>query len=106
MPAIEVTNDRKAHRLEVKLDGEEAFAEYRITRGGIVFPHTLVPEAFRGRGVASAIAREGLKFAGELELKVIPLCDFFAGYIARHPEHKGQVHPRYLDRVEAAAKDA
>ena len=104
MDAIEVTNNRKAHRLEVKLDGEEAAAEYRVTRGGIVFSHTVVPEAFRGRGVASAIVREGLKFAEELKLKVIPLCSFFAGYIARHPEFEGQVHPRYLDRVKAARK--
>lgn len=100
--AFEITNDKKAHRLEVKLDGETAFAEYRITRGGIVFPHTVVPEAFRGRGVASALVVEGLKFARELKLKVIPLCSFFAGYIARHPEFADQVHPRYRDRVEAA----
>jgi predicted GNAT family acetyltransferase len=101
---IEITNDRRAHRLEAKLNGETAFAEYRITRGGIVFPHTVVPEAFRGRGVGGALVREGLKLADELKLKVIPLCTFFAGYIARHPEFEKQVHPRYRDRIEAARK--
>ena len=98
---MEITNNEKAGRLEVELDGEVAFAEYRITRGGIVFPHTVVPEAFEGRGIGSALVREGLKFAREKKLKVIPLCSFFAGYIARHPEFIDQVHPRYLDRVKA-----
>ena len=102
--AIEVTNNREANRLEVKLNGETAFADYRITGGGIVFPHTVTPEAFRGRGVASALVREGMKFAAEQKLKVIPLCSFFAGYIARHPEYEAQVHPNYRDRIEAARK--
>ena len=101
MDALEVTNNEKAGRLEVALNGETAFAEYRITRGGIVFPHTVVPEAFEGRGIGSALVREGLKMAREKKLKVIPLCSFFAGYIARHPEFIDQVHPRYLDRVKA-----
>lgn len=101
MDAFEVTNNEKASRFEVVLDGETAFAEYRITRGGIVFPHTVVPEAFEGRGIASALVREGLKFAKEKKLKVIPLCSFVAGYIARHPEFMDQVHPRYRDRVKA-----
>jgi predicted GNAT family acetyltransferase len=63
MDAIEVTNNEQASRLEVKLDGATAFADYRITRGGVVFPHTVVPEAFEGRGVGSALVRAGLKMA-------------------------------------------
>ena len=101
MDTIEVTNNEQASRLEVELDGETAFAEYNITRGGIVFPHTVVPEAFEGRGIGSALVREGLKFAREKKLKVIPLCSFVAGYIARHPEFIDDVHPRYRDRVKA-----
>ena len=100
---ITVTNNRDAGRLEVRLGDETAFAEYRITRGGIVFPHTVVPKAFEGRGVGSALVKEGMRFAKELGLKVIPLCSFFASYLARHPEYRDQVHPRYLDRVGGKA---
>lgn len=99
MENFDVTNNEKAARLEVKLDGETAFAEYRITRGGIVFPHTVVPEAFEGRGIGGALVRAGLAFAKEKDLPVIPTCSFFAGWIARHPEFVEQVHPRYRDRV-------
>jgi predicted GNAT family acetyltransferase len=101
MDQIEVRNNAEASRLEVKLDGEVAFADYRVTRGGIVFPHTVVPKAFEGRGVGSALVREGLKFAREKDLPVIPTCSFFAGWIAKHPEFVEQVHPRYRDRVTA-----
>ncbi len=99
---VEVVNDREAGRLEVKLDGHTAFSEYRVTPKGVIFRHTETPEAFQGRGVASAIVRAGLKFAREENLKVIPICPFFVSYIARHPEFWDQVHPDYLDKVKAA----
>lgn len=99
MDQINVTNNEEASRLEVKLDGETAFADYRITRGGIVFPHTVVPDAFEGRGIGSALVRAGLKMAKDKDLPVIPTCSFFAGWIVKHPEFIEQVHPRYRDRV-------
>lgn len=98
---IEVTNNAAASRLEVRLGDDVAFAEYRKTRGGMVFPHTVVPKAFEGRGVGSALVKAGLKFAKDEGLPVIPLCSFFAGWLARHPEHWDEVHPRYRDRVGA-----
>ncbi|MGE5502473.1 MAG: GNAT family N-acetyltransferase [Ignavibacteriales bacterium] len=103
MPADQpsVTNNRADHRLEINLDGETAFAEYRKTRGGIVFPHTVVPKAFEGRGFGSALVKAGLEFAKEEGLPVIPTCSFFVGWLARHPEHWDKVHPRYRDKVSA-----
>lgn len=99
--SIEVTNNEQAGRFEVKLDGETAFAEYQLKRdGSIVFPHTVVPEAFEGQGIGSALVKHGLAHAREQGLKVIPLCSFFAGYIARHPEYLDLVHPRFHDRVK------
>jgi len=92
---IHVTNKRDESRLEVKLGDEVAFAEYRVTRGGIVFPHTVVPEAFEGRGVGSALVKAGMAFAKEEGQLVIPTCSFFAAYLARHPEYNDQVDPRY-----------
>ena len=92
---ITVTDNPAAGRLEVKLEGEVAFAEYRRTPEGMVFPHTVVPPAFEGRGVGSAWVREGLRMARAEGLLVIPKCSFFAGYLAKHPELADQVHPDY-----------
>ena len=98
---LEVTDNKAASRLEVHLGDEVAFAEYRRNQDGMVFPHTVVPNAFEGKGVGTALVKAGLKFAKDEGLPVIPLCSFFAGWIARHPEYIEQVHPRYRDRVGA-----
>ncbi len=92
---ITVTNNRDAGRFEVKLDGETAFAEYRLGKDRITFPHTVVPDAFEGRGIGGALVKAGLDYARAEKLKVLPLCSFFAGYIARHPEHQDLLHPDY-----------
>lgn len=97
--APNVTNDTAAHRFEVSLDGETAFAEYRLTEGGMVLPHTVVPEAFEGRGVGGALARAALGYARDHGLKVSPTCTFMAAYIAKRPETHDLVHPDFRARL-------
>ena len=80
-----VMND-ETHRFEIALDGETAFAEYRLHPGTITLPHTVVPEAFEGRGFAGALARAAFGYAREHGLKVIPTCPFMAGWVKKHPE--------------------
>ncbi|MFN3857817.1 MAG: GNAT family N-acetyltransferase [Caulobacter sp.] len=93
--AFEVVDNADGGRFEVHLDGEVAFAEYRLLASGILFPHTVVPPAFEGRGVGGALVRHAMAYARERDLKVIPVCTFFAGYIAKHPEFHNLVHPDY-----------
>lgn len=95
MADFEVTNNAGAGRFEVRLDGHLAYAEYRVLQSGVLFPHTEVPPALEGRGVGSALVRAGLDFARAEGLKVMPVCTFFAGWIARHPEAHELVHPDY-----------
>ena len=92
---VEVRNNEADGRFEVEQDGRTAYAEYRLLASGILFPHTEVPQALEGRGIGSALVREALAFARERGLKVMPTCTFFAGYIAKHPEHHDLVHPDY-----------
>jgi predicted GNAT family acetyltransferase len=98
---IEVTDNPEASRLEVRLGDEVAFTEYQRARGGMVFPHTVVPKAFEGKGVGSALVKAGLKMARDEDLKVIPLCSFWVSYLAKHPEYLDQVDPHYRERVGA-----
>ena len=92
---FEVINNEAGGRFEVHLDGATAYAEYRLLETGILFPHTEVPSAFEGRGVGGALVRHAMAFARERGQKVIPVCTFFAGYIARHAEFHDLVHPQY-----------
>lgn len=92
---LNVVMNEEARRFEISLDGDAAFAEYRLVDHGIILPHTVVPEAFEGRGVGSALAKHALGYARDNGLKVIPTCTFMAGYIAKHPEWHDVVHETY-----------
>jgi uncharacterized protein len=93
MADVEVTNNTQAHRFEVNLDGEVAFAEYRLKPGQIILPHTVVPPAFAGKGVAGALATFAFGYARAEGLKVIPTCPFMSAWVKKHPEQQDIVDP-------------
>ena len=96
---LQVVNNSAKHRFEVSLEGETAFAEYKLAPGKITLPHTEVPPAFEGRGVASQLAKTALGYAREQGLKVIPICPFMAAYITKHPEWHDLVDEGYRERL-------
>lgn len=95
----QVIQNEAAHRFEVDLDGETAFAEYVLNDGAMVLPHTVVPDAFAGKGVAGELAKAALAYAREHGLKVKPSCPFMAAYIAKHPEWHDLVHTEFRSRL-------
>ena len=86
-------------RFEVTLGGDVAFAEYRLHPDHLTLPHTVVPPAFEGKGVGSALAKAALGYAREHGLKVKPLCPFIAGYISKHPEWADIVDPKFREKL-------
>ena len=96
---VTVRNNEAAQQFETDAGGEVAFAQYRVLPEGVLFPHTVVPEAAEGRGVGSALVRAGLDWARQRGLQVLPACAFFAAYMERHPETQDLVHPDYRARV-------
>lgn len=99
MADIDVINNEKDGRFEVHLDGQVAYAEYRRTGRGILFPHTEVPTAFEGKGIGGRIARAALDWARAEGQQVLPTCPFIAGWIRRHPDYHELVHPLYRAAV-------
>jgi predicted GNAT family acetyltransferase len=90
---LPVVMNTETHRFEVRLGNETAFAEYRLEPDSIVFPHTVVPEAFGGKGVGGKLVLAGLAYARDNKLWVKPTCPFFHAYIAKRPELHELVHP-------------
>jgi uncharacterized protein len=73
-------------RYEAQLDQELAgFLEYVVKHGRIALVHTEVFPIHEGQGVASALVRHALDDARARELRVIALCEYVQGYLARHP---------------------
>ena len=94
-----VVMNQATGRFEAYLDGETAFTEYVLHNGAMVLPHTVVPPAFEGKGVGSALAKAALGYAREHSLAVKPKCPFIAGYIQKHPEWADIVDPKYREKL-------
>jgi hypothetical protein len=78
-------------RFELERDGHVAYLEYNLAGKVLQLIHTEVPEALRGKGMASALAESALEWAREHEVKVDVICPFVAAYLAKHPEYSDLV---------------
>ena len=94
-----VVMNEATSRFEAYLDGETAFTEYVIHDGAMVLPHTVVPPAFEGRGVGSALAKAALGYARNHHHTVKPICPFIAGYIRKHPEWADIVETKFREKL-------
>ena len=78
-------------RLEIERGGHVAWLEYTLAGKVLQLIHSEVPEALRGQGVASELARSALEWAHEQGLKVDVICPSVAAYLEKHPEYAGLV---------------
>ena len=83
----DVRDNTERHRFELDADGHVAFSNYRRDDGTITIMHTEVPKELGGKGIGSVLVRGLLEIVRAQGLKVVPLCPFVAGYIAKHPEY-------------------
>lgn len=83
----EVRDNTEQHRFELDADGHVAFSNYKRDGAVITIMHTEVPKELGGKGTGSALVRGLLDIVRAQRLKVVALCPFVAGYIAKHPEY-------------------
>jgi predicted GNAT family acetyltransferase len=57
----------------------------------MIFTHTFVPDALRGRGIAAVLVRTALEEARRTGRRVVPRCSYVAEFIQRHPEFRDLV---------------
>jgi hypothetical protein len=84
-----MSNARSVSRSRFELEemGETAYLEFDLDSGGwITLLHTEVPEALRGRGIAGTLAKTGLEYARDNNLKVDVVCPLVGNYLSKHPE--------------------
>jgi len=85
-PDIVVRDNREASRFETLVEGHLAYLTYARRPHAFALVHTEVPDALRGRGVGSALAKFGLEAARAEGHPVRVLCPFVRAYLERHPE--------------------
>ena len=83
-----VTDNTDLNRFEITSDGDLAgYAEYVLHDGGIELTHTVVDDAFEGKGIGGTLVKAALDQARERGLTVTPTCEFVKSYIERHPDY-------------------
>lgn len=86
--STEVRRNEGEARYEIVVDGELAgIADYRVDRDTLVFPHTEIAGALRGRGLGAELVRHALDDTRRRGLKVVPLCWYVAQFIDEHPAY-------------------
>ncbi len=88
MQPIEVTNQLEKQQFEISSEGQLAFLQYQLLDSQLILIHTEVPPELEGKGFGSALAKAGLEYARQNQLKVVPLCPFVRSYLQRHPEYQ------------------
>ncbi|MBO6574419.1 MAG: N-acetyltransferase [Rhodothermales bacterium] len=91
---LEVHHNTAKTRFEIDLGGPVAIADYIRAGDRVSFHHTLVPYAFRGKGIAGRLVKTALDWAREEGLKVRPQCWYVAQWIDRNPEYADLVEGR------------
>lgn len=78
-----VINDVDEQRFKIQLEEGCAYLAYKNNGQTIDLYRVFVPESLRGKGVASILVREGLRYAREHHLSVIPTCSYVKTYLQR-----------------------
>lgn len=70
----------------------EGWIEYQLKEGGVVSAdHTIVKTSLQGKGVASKLFQEFMKWVKEEDLKVEPRCSFIEKKMKEDPEFKAYI---------------
>lgn len=89
--SIPVEHNSAAHRFETVMNDQLSVAEYIVAGDRMIFTHTFVPPALRGRGIAEALVRAGLAEARRAGRRVDPQCSYVARFIESHAEFRDLV---------------
>ena len=84
-----VHHDPGGSRFFVPFDDGEAQLIYAPFSEGILdLQHTEVPPSAEGHGVADALVRAALAYAGANGMRVIATCPYVQAWLRRHPEER------------------
>src|ERR1700743_1049862 len=98
MEPLTISDNQQNQQLQIVLDDERAWLEYRIKDGALYLMHTEVPESLGGKGIASALAAHAFNYARANHMKIKAYCPFVVTWLKKHPEQMDIVIPPPADR--------
>jgi uncharacterized protein len=89
---VELAHDPDQSRYVLRVDDElVGVADYVVRDGRVVFPHTEILSAHRGRGLAAQLVRYALDDVRRSGRPVVATCWYVADFIDEHPEYRDLV---------------
>jgi predicted GNAT family acetyltransferase len=61
---------------------------YSLKQGNMVVEHTIVDEALRGNDIGAQLVSEGVTFAREKNMKIVPVCTYAKKLLERSKEYE------------------
>jgi predicted GNAT family acetyltransferase len=87
--ANEVRHNTERSRYELLVDGQlVGIADYRVHGDQVVFPHTEINPAMRGRGLGAELVQGALDDVRSTGRTVVPACWYVAQFIDEHPAYQ------------------
>jgi uncharacterized protein len=86
---VSLRHEPERRRFVAETPGGNGVLEYAIVDAGTLdYRHTFVPEALRGRGIASRLVAFALDYAAAEGRTVVPTCPFVAAMMQREPRYR------------------
>lgn len=84
-----VVHNASQARYEIHVGDEVAgFTEaHPQDDGTVLFPHTVIYDAFEGQGLASKLVAGALDDIRARDLKIVVTCPYILGWLPKHPEY-------------------
>jgi hypothetical protein len=93
---LEIIDNKELLRFEYRSNDIIAYLEYKYYKQkNIAFVHTVVPDALKGKGIATALAEFAFKYAKQHKKMVMVYCPFVGAYLKKHPELQQQLNPEF-----------
>ncbi|GAA4005147.1 GNAT family N-acetyltransferase [Hymenobacter fastidiosus] len=90
-----ITHNQDEQTFYASQQGYESELTYSRPADDVIdFTHTFVDEQLRGKGVGELLARTGLAFAREHNLRVRTSCSFMRGFVEQHHEYQDLLENR------------
>lgn len=92
--APSVADAPERHRYEISVDGVSAgFTAYVDVDTQRVFYHTVIDDAFGGRGLAGVLANGALTDVRAQGKRIVALCPYIAKYVSKHHDFDDILDP-------------
>ena len=78
---------RKLRLIDEENNEDIGYISFEIKDDTIIIISTVVYEKYQGKGMASTLIKEILRYAKNNNFKIKPLCSFVIHYIEKHQEY-------------------